>query len=153
MRAVVTGCLVVSIGLAAGGCATPSSPNVYSRSDAMKSWDVSTGEVVDIKSVVIDGTQSPLGTAGGGYIGYELGRTVGHGSGNDIAAAVGTVAGAAAGRAVERTATPQDGLQITVRLDNGDTIAIVQSADVGFSDGERVKVLRRGNGEARVTKS
>jgi len=119
----------------------------------MKAWTVSNGEVVDIKPVMIDGTQSALGTAGGGYIGYEVGHSLGHGNGSDIAGAVGAVAGATAGRAVERTATRQDGLQITVRLDGGDTVAIVQSADVGFSAGERVRVLRRGNGEARVTKT
>ena len=133
-------------------CATPSSTNVYSRSDAMRAWDVSAGEVVDVQAVRIDGTYGPLGTVGGGYIGYEVGRSIGSGSGRSIAGAVGTVAGAAAGRAVETAATRQSGLQITVRLDNGDTVAIVQSADVGFDTGERVKVLRRGNGQARVTK-
>jgi len=153
MREVVTMALIGTFGLAAVGCATPSSPDIYSRGDAMKAWHVSSGEVVDIKAVRIDGTQSPLGTAGGGYIGYEVGHSVGHGNGSDIAGAVGAVAGAAAGRAIERAATRQDGLQITVRLDSGDTIAIVQSADVGFSTGEHVRVLRRGNGEARVTKT
>ena len=134
-------------------CATPSSPTVYSRSDAMKAWNVAGGEVVDIQPVQIDGTHSVVGTAGGGYVGYEVGRSIGHGSEGAIAGAVGSVAGAVAGRAVETAATRQSGLQITVRLDGGETVAIVQSADVGFSTGERVKVLRRGNGQARVTKT
>jgi outer membrane lipoprotein SlyB len=125
-------------------CATPSSPDVYSRNDAMKAWSVAGGE---------DGTHSAVGTAGGGYVGYEVGRSIGHGSGRAVAGAVGTVAGAVAGRAAETAVTRQSGLQITVRLDGGETIAIVQSADVGFSTGERVKVLRRGNGQARVTKT
>ena len=93
------------------------------------------------------------GTAGGGYVGYEVGRSIGHGSEGAIAGAVGSVAGAVAGRAVETAATRQSGLQITVHLDGGETVAIVQSADVGFTTGERVKVLRRGNGQARVTKT
>ena len=63
------------------------------------------------------------------------------------------IAGAAAGRALETAATRQQGIEITVRLDDGDTVAIVQSASVGFSSGERVNVLRRGNGQARVTKT
>jgi outer membrane lipoprotein SlyB len=134
-------------------CATPSSPDVYSRNDAMKAWSVAGGEVVDIHAVQIDGTHSAVGTAGGGYVGYEVGRSIGHGSGRAVAGAVGTVAGAVAGRAAETAVTRQSGLQITVRLDGGETIAIVQSADVGFSTGERVKVLRRGNGQARVTKT
>jgi outer membrane lipoprotein SlyB len=141
-----------ALGLMAA-CAPSLSPNVYSRSDAMKAWKVSAGEVVEVRNVLIDGTHGPIGTVGGGYIGYEVGRSIGHGSGRDIAGAVGTVAGAAAGRAVETAATRQQGLAITVRLDNGDTVAIVQSASVGFSSGERVNVLRRGNGQARVTKT
>ena len=35
----------------------------------------------------------------------------------------------------------------------GGTIAVVQAADEQFAVGERVKVMRRGNGAARVTKS
>jgi outer membrane lipoprotein SlyB len=128
-RIAIAACLIVG----AAGCMTPSSPHVYSRSDAMKAWNVSDGRVVEVRPVLIDGTYGPLGTAGGGYIGYEVGRSIGSGSGRSIAGAVGTVAGAAAGRAVESAATRQNGLQITVRLDTGDTIAIVQSADVGFT--------------------
>ena len=39
-----------------------------------------------------------------------------------------------------------------IDLDRGETIAIVQAADVAFAHGERVKVLRRGDGAARVAK-
>ena len=123
-----------------------------SREDARTAWVVSEGRVVDVGAVTIEGERSVLGTAGGGYVGYEVGRSIGHGSGRDIAGAVGAVAGAAAGRAVEENVTRQDGLQITVRLDSGETIAIVQAADVAFEAGERVRVLRRQDGAARVSK-
>jgi outer membrane lipoprotein SlyB len=135
-----------------GGCVSPSSGQVYSRSDARTAWSVVAGRVADIKPVQIEGNRSVLGTAGGGYVGYELGRTVGSGRGRDLAGAVGAVAGAAAGQAVEERATRQNGLQITIDLDRGETIAVVQAADVAFSPGERVKVLRRGDGAARVAK-
>ncbi len=133
-------------------CTTPSSGNVYSRSDARTAWSVTEGRVADVKPVQIEGERSVLGTAGGGYVGYELGRVVGDGRGRDLAGAVGAVAGAVAGQAAEERITRQDAFQITVDLDRGETVAIVQAADVAFAPGERVKVLRRGDGAARVSK-
>ena len=62
------------------------------------------------------------------------------------------LAGAAVGQTVEERVTRQNGLQITIDLDRGETIAIVQAADITFAHGERVKVLRRGDGAARVAK-
>jgi outer membrane lipoprotein SlyB len=55
-----------------------------------------------------------------------------------------------AGSAVEEKATQQKALEITVKLDNGEVIAIVQEADVPFDEGDSVRVIRRPNGEARV---
>lgn len=135
------------------GCAAPSSGKVYSREEARTAMTVSEGVVKDVQPITIEGQKTWMGGAGGGWVGYELGRTVGHGTGSDIAGAVGGVAGAVAGQAVEEMATRQKGLQITIRLDNGETIAVAQSADVTFAPGERVKVLRGHNGSARVTKS
>jgi outer membrane lipoprotein SlyB len=149
---------IVSNALALGAlsllcaCATPSSGKVFSRDEARTAWTVVEGRVSDIKPVQIEGNKSVLGTAGGGYVGYELGRTVGTGRGRDLAGAVGAVAGAVAGQTVEERATRQSALQITIDLDRGETIAVVQAADVAFAPGERVKVLRRGDGAARVAK-
>ena len=69
-----------------------------------------------------------------------------------MAGAVGAVAGAVAGEAVEEGVTREKGLQITVRLDTGRTLSVVQAADQRFSVGEQVKVYSRGDGAARVAK-
>jgi outer membrane lipoprotein SlyB len=138
--------------LLAAGCAAPSSGKVYSREEARTAMTVFEGVVKEVKPITIEGQKTWMGGAGGGWVGYELGRSVGHGTGRDIAGAVGGVAGAVAGQAVEEAVTRQKGIQITVRLDNGETIAVAQSADVVFSPGERVDVLRGRNGSARVTK-
>jgi outer membrane lipoprotein SlyB len=79
-----------------------------------------------------------------------LGSTIGGGSGKGVARAAGTVAGAAAGGAIEEGATRQKGLEITVKLDNGETISIVEGADEKFDEGDLVRVLRRPDGSARV---
>jgi outer membrane lipoprotein SlyB len=136
----------------AAGCASSASSKVYPRHQAQQAWTVEYGQVAGVDAVAIEGDHSYLGHAGGGYIGYEVGRAVVDGSGRGVAGAVGAVAGAVAGNAIEEQATREQALQITVDLDKGSTIAVVQSADQQFAVGERVKILRGERGAARVTK-
>jgi outer membrane lipoprotein SlyB len=152
MSNTIRGVLVLATVALVCACTTPSSGQIYSRNEARTAWTVVEGRVSDVKQVQIEGNRSVLGTAGGGYVGYELGRTLGSGRGRDLAGAVGAVAGAATGQVVEERVTRQNGLQITIDLDRGESIAVVQAADVAFATGERVKVLRRGDGAARVAK-
>jgi outer membrane lipoprotein SlyB len=134
------------------GCASSASSKVYPRHQAQQAWTVEYGKVTGIDAVTIGGEHGYLGSAGGGYIGYEVGRYVVDGSGRGVAGAVGAVAGAVAGDAIEERVTRQEGLQITVDLEEGSTVAIVQAADQPFAVGERVKVLRGRGGAARVNK-
>ena len=64
---------------------------------------------------------------------------------------LGAVAGGVAGHAIEEHATKKNGLELTVRLDSGRTIAIVQE-DTGesFRVGDRVRLLESG-GTARIS--
>lgn len=148
-RSLLTALLMTSLG---AGCASSASSKVYPRYQAQQAWRVEYGKVTEVDEVTIEGDRSYLGSAGGGYIGYEVGRAVVDGSGRGVAGAVGAVAGAVAGDAVEERATRQPGLQITVDLEEGATVAIVQATDQPFAVGERVKVLRGQRGAARVTK-
>jgi outer membrane lipoprotein SlyB len=145
--------LIVTLGaltLIAGGCASSTSGNVYSRKDAQKVQTVDEGEVILVREVTIEGTKSGLGGLAGGIMGFAVGGTIGGGSGKGVARAAGAVGGAAAGAAVEEKSTRQTGLEITVELDNGQVIAVVQAADEQFDEGDRVRVLRRPDGSARV---
>jgi len=76
---------------------------------------------------------------------------LGRGNGSIAGAVLGAVAGCLAGSAVEEGVTRQKGLEITVRLDSGRTIAVTQGADEYFRPGERVRVLSEG-GTTRVTR-
>ena len=51
---------------------------------------------------------------------------------------------------IERKITEKKGLEITVKLDNGELRAITQEADESFKPGERVRLLS-GGGVTRVT--
>jgi outer membrane lipoprotein SlyB len=143
----------VLVGLAAllcWHCAPSLSGDVYSRDQARQVQTVQDGEVILVRSVQIEGTRSGLGTVAGGILGYALGSTIGSGTGQTVARAVGTVGGGLAGAGVEEGVTRQPGVEVTVRLDNGQVIAVVQAADQQFNVGDRVRVLQRPNGEARV---
>jgi outer membrane lipoprotein SlyB len=142
--------LLVFIVLVTGGCASSMSPNVYSRDQAQKVQTVHKGEVIMVREVQIEGTKSGVGAIAGGIMGFALGSTIGSGSGRTVARAAGTVGGAAAGAAIEEGATRQMGLEITIELDNGEVVSIVQGADEMFDEGDLVRVLRRPDGTARV---
>jgi outer membrane lipoprotein SlyB len=135
------------------GCADSLGGSDYSRRDARQAYRVLYGEVAGVNPVRIEGEATGLGTAGGAAIGYSLGRVIGDGDSGRLAGAVAGTAGAVAGREIEKSLTAEDGLEITVRLDGGETLLIVQSADVAFRVGERVRVLRGQGAEARVLKN
>ena len=79
------------------------------------------------------------------------GSALGGGRGSILTGIVGGIAGAVAGNAVENGVATQNGLEITVRLDNGDMRAITQTATGEvFQAGERVRLLSSG-GVTRVT--
>ena len=151
MKAIRIGVALLGlIAFVATGCASSMSGKVYSRDQAQKVQTVHEGEVIMVREVLIEGTKSGLGGLAGGLMGAVLGSTIGGGSGKRVATVAGGLAGAAAGAAIEEGATRQKGLEITVKLDNGEVISIVQGADEAFDEGDLVRVLRRPGGTARV---
>ncbi|MBU0465032.1 MAG: glycine zipper 2TM domain-containing protein [Proteobacteria bacterium] len=134
------------------GCASSRSGQVYSRDHARQAQNVENGTVESVKEVVIEGTKTPIGTAAGGVAGGVLGSTVGGGSGRKIATVIGALAGAAAGTMAEEGITRKPGLEIIVKKDNGQTIVVVQEADVIISAGDRVRIITAADGTTRVSK-
>lgn len=150
MKSTVSILLCIAV-IGTAGCGGPAhSSKVYSRNEAGKVQSVQDGEVLYVREVTIEGSKSPLGGIAGGIMGYAVGSTIGGGSGRKVARAAGTVGGAVAGAAIQEKATREVGLEITIQLDSGEVISIVQSADEKFDDGDRVRVLRRPDGSARV---
>ena len=139
------------LALAMTSCASSRSANVYSRDQARQTQTVSQGVVSQVRTVLIEGTKTPVGAAAGGVVGGVAGSAVGGGTGKKLMTVVGAIAGAAAGAAAEEGITRKDGLEITVTLDNGAMIAVVQEADETFVIGERVRVLKSSDGTTRVT--
>jgi outer membrane lipoprotein SlyB len=141
--------------LAMTGCAyNSSSADVYTASQAQREETVRMGTVDSVRAVKIssnNGQPSGLGAIGGGALGAVAGSTIGGGTGSILTGIVGGLAGAVAGNTIENRTAVHDGVEITVRLDNGDLRAITQTATGEiFRAGERVRLLSSG-GVTRVT--
>ena len=133
------------------GCATQSSSgSVYSSQQARQEQTVRMGVVESVREVTIEGSKGPVGTIAGGAIGGIAGANIGGGRGSTVGSILGAVAGGVAGQAIERNVTQKKGVEITVRLENGELRAIVQETDETFRSGERVRLVS-GGGITRVT--
>lgn len=141
---------IATLSLFLAACASSNSGAVYKRDEARKVHTVKTGVVESVRTVKLEGTKSPVGTVAGGAIGGIAGSSIGHGRGSAIGAVVGAVAGGIAGAAAEEGITRKDALEITVKLDGGGLIAIVQEADEQFNPGDKVRIIEDSD-TSRVT--
>ncbi|HSO08203.1 MAG TPA: glycine zipper 2TM domain-containing protein [Pelomicrobium sp.] len=146
---IIATALILAAALAAAGCQSSLSGSAYSRDQARTEQTVRLGVVDSVRDVTIEGTKTPIGPAAGAAVGGIAGSTVGGGKGQDLATVVGAVAGGLAGAAVEEAATRRAGLEIIVKLDSGQLIAVTQEADEMFKPGDRVKIIS-GRGVTRV---
>jgi outer membrane lipoprotein SlyB len=98
------------------------------------------GVVVAITPVETEGKGSGLGVIAGGLLGGLLGHEVGGGSGRDLTTIAGAVGGAVAGNTIEKNAKKAKSYDITVRLDNGETVKFNQATVPTLALDERVKI-------------
>lgn len=146
--------LIPVVGLLASCAQDSLSGNVYSRDEARTVQSVHPGRVVALRPVKIEG-RSQTGALLGGVAGGLLGREIGGSRPGHTAGAIGgSLAGAAIGSHLEQSLSSRNGLEITVKLDKGDNVSIVQEVNPKqpwpFSIGDRVKVVYSGR-SARVT--
>lgn len=141
---------ITLLSLLLGACASSNSGGVYTRDEARKVQTVRMGVVESVRAVKLEGTKTPIGTAAGAAVGGVAGNSIGKGDDNIIGAVIGAVVGGLAGSAIEEGMTRKDALEITVKLDNGTLIAIVQEADEQFNAGDKVRLIESG-GTSRVS--
>ncbi|MCK2089211.1 glycine zipper 2TM domain-containing protein [Thauera aromatica] len=146
----LAGALVAALVL--GGCAQGLGGGSYARTEARRAMTVQFGTIESVRGVQLEGTKTPVGSLAGAAVGGIAGSSVGGGRGAAVATVIGAVAGGLAGSAIEEGATRTAGTEVTVRLDNGQFLAVVQADEgEGFRPGERVRVLRDA-GTTRVTR-
>lgn len=143
--------LILASGLSAVfvGCTFPSSRRTVPAGQANVMQRTELGVVTSVREVSIEGQKGHLGMFGGGMLGGAV-ASGGSGVGGAVVQAGGAVVGAVVGQAVEEVATRKRAQEITVRLDDGSTVTIVQESSTGlFMDGDRVRVIN-GGGQARI---
>ena len=143
--------LLATLSLQGCGLFGTNSANVYRSGEAQREQTVRMAVVETVRQIKIAGeSNGAVGGLAGAALGALGGSVFGGGRGSLATGILGGVAGLAAGQAAESSLSKRDGLEITVRLDNGDLRAIVQDADENFKPGERVRLVSSG-GKTRVT--
>lgn len=145
-RSILTAISISLFTLGLTGCVSGLQGSTYSRSEARQVQEVEFGTVLSTNPVVIEGKQSGAGQLPGAIIGGVAGSSVGEGKGQQIFTILGAVGGAVVGSMIEEQATRTQGLELTIKMDSGKTLSIVQ--EVGnvnvFREGQRVRVLTQG---------
>jgi outer membrane lipoprotein SlyB len=145
MRAVTILAIPLALLLPLGGCAE--SPNSVSRSEANTVQSVYFGTITRLDAVNISG-QTRLGAITGAIIGGATGAIAGSSPGATVGgAAAGAAVGGAAGASERR-----NGVEFTIRLDNGDVVSVIQQGNVNeWRVGDRVRITGSA-GNARVSR-
>ncbi|MCP1118316.1 outer membrane lipoprotein SlyB [Robbsia andropogonis] len=144
----MTATLLVMQGCATGGASADS----YTVSQAQREQTVRMATVESVRAVQIrEGETTGVGAIGGGALGAVAGSAIGGGRGSLVTGILGGLGGLVAGNAIEKGIGTKQGVEITVRLDNGDLRAITQAPSAEtFAAGQRVRLLTSG-GITRVT--
>lgn len=142
---------MLALMLVLGACSNYNA-NTYTGSEARTMQTIKYGTVLAVRPVTIqEEGGGTVGTVGGAAIGGVVGNMFGHGDGKTLATIAGALVGAGAGHATGKAIASQDALEISVRLDDGQEIAIVQGNDQTFAIGSRVRILTSSNGSVRIT--
>lgn len=142
--------LAVCVGVS--GCATSNlNGGGYSRQETYQRATVQGGRLEAVRVINIEGSPSGMGAISGAAVGGLAGYSLGKGKGKKILTLIGLLAGARVGAAMEESASRSQGLELLVRLDSGELIAVVQeSTNEPLFTGARVRVLSNGRSQ-RVT--
>lgn len=108
------------------------------------------GRIVAINRIQVDDEyRLGIGTAIGAVAGGLLGRQFGSGGGRTAATVAGAAVGAAAGTVAEGKLKSRDAQRVTVRMNTGGQVTILQPVDDRLAEGMNVRI--EGSGEsARV---
>ncbi|MEI6819428.1 MAG: glycine zipper 2TM domain-containing protein [Verrucomicrobiota bacterium] len=140
--------IALPVAILLSSCAQDSlTGDTYSRGEAGRAQSVQTGRITSIRPVKIEGGNQG-GALAGALAGGFLGSNIGGGRAANTAGAVGgALVGSAIGSHAQQAASSRNGIEISVRLDGGGSLAIVQEVNPRepFYIGDRVRVLGSGD--------
>lgn len=128
-------------------------PDTYERDAVQRVSNVLYGEIVSLKEVKIEG-DTKSGTIVGGLVGAAAGSGVSDSKPeSEIGAVLGGAIGATLGGNLSKNIRAVNGLQLTINMDDGRTISVVQEVgSYNFSIGDLVEVIST-KGKTRVSPS
>ncbi|POA19789.1 hypothetical protein C1886_11450 [Pseudomonas sp. FW300-N1A1] len=134
------------------GCQSSLTGDSYSRDEARRVQTIRMGTIEALRPVKIEGTKTPIGSIAGAAVGGVGASSIGQGNGSIVAGIIGAVAGGLIGSATEEGLTRTQGVEITVREDDGSMRAYVQQVQENevFRVGERVRIASV-DGTSRVS--
>jgi len=150
MRHIGITAIIAASALGLGACAYHAGSRDYQAYQVAGEQSVRFGVVESVRDVRLGAPNTGVGGAGGAMLGSIAGSQVGGGSGQVAGAIGGAILGGIIGHNVESSANAQPGVEVTVLLDSGAYVAVVQAPDEVFRSGDRVRVLS-GRGITRVT--
>ena len=128
--------------------------NTYARQEVGQASRAEPGKITNLRNVLIQGSSNTggiIGAVAGGILGNQMGNN----SGQTLATIGGAGLGAFAGSKIQGSASTKKGVEITVKLNNGQSVSITQqySPYENFRVGDNVNVIYpNGRGRARVSK-
>ena len=145
--------VLLVLALCASGCGSRKS---FPDGDIRSLAGVYYGTVIDVTDVMVAEDPSLSGPVVGGAVGAivgsqlggMLGSPLGGSTGNLLLTAAGIVVGVEAGSKAQTRR--YRATQITMELNNGKLLVVVQGSDDYFVRGDKVRILHMGEGRARV---
>jgi outer membrane lipoprotein SlyB len=147
----VTSALVLAAVLLQGCAYRSHADSVYADTETQRAHSITMATVTSVRVVTIERAPTGTGGAAGANVGMALGSFASKGQGSFVGSVLASVAGDLAGQAIESRVARLPGLEISMRLDNGQQISLVQAADEPFRKGDRVRVLSA-EGKSRVSR-
>ncbi len=142
---------ISATGILLVGCSSRGSKPTVPHGSVGASHRIENGTVVSVQTVRIEGNSSYVGHRTGTLLGAGVGQTIGSGTGRAAASLGGAAVGGLVGLVAEEAVTKKDGQEITIELDRGRLIAIVQEkVEPTFRPGDRVTVLETPSGYSMV---
>ncbi|HSC80382.1 MAG TPA: hypothetical protein VLC08_08515, partial [Chitinolyticbacter sp.] len=120
------------------------SANVYTC-DQMRAVAIVQSGVIDQMREVRMEDSTGIGAVAGGVIdGIAAGRNIGGGSGQIVSGILGSILGGLLGNVIEENVMSKQALEISLTLDNGQRMVVVQEADQPIIPNQRVDVISDG---------
>lgn len=132
-------------------CTTAQTGSNVGRADVRVAQEVVYGQILKLRTVRIDGSNTGQGSGAGLAVGGIAGATAGGSSSNQALSTIGGgLLGSIIGGGAEEKLTRSEGVEMVIKLDDGRTIAMIQEAgNDKFAVGQKVRIMSV-NGYSRV---